>query len=163
MTENTQTLLRQLAELLDQEKRAELPPERADLIEQWAGKKVHILLPMVVFGDFRRRGEEVVLTAEMIAGTIDRKGNSVLDRVPNGSIGVGPVPDDLTAWIDDSDPVREAMYREAVEQLKANGVTAPPAWRAVHYKYATTKRRAEMDKEDREREAQRVKHWGIDS
>jgi hypothetical protein len=168
VTESTQTLLRQLAELLDREKRAELPPERPELVQEWAGKQIHVLRPMVLPGKPEHgggpysRGASVTVSAEMVRASVDRKGHSIFDHlIESGAAGEGPFPADLNLWDGDDDPLREALHRQAVEQLRASNPNATPEmWAALHARYGTAKQRERYAREQRELEQRKKDFFG---
>jgi hypothetical protein len=168
MAENTQTLLRQLAEMLDKENRAELPPEREDLVKEWSGRVIHVLRPLQLPGGVKdgggifRRGATVTISEQQVRSSIDRKGNSLFDGLlESGAVGEGAWPEDLDLWVDDDDPMRTALHREAVANLKATNPNATgEMWAALHARYGTKKQRAEYAKDQAERDEMRRRAYG---
>jgi hypothetical protein len=174
MTENTQTLLRQLAEMLDAEKRTELPPERPELVEQWSGRVIHVLRAIQLPGDPKSgggvyaRGATVTISEAMVRASIDRRGNSFFDSLlESDAVAEGPWPEHLDLWADDDDPARTALHRQAVEDLKASHPNASPAmWTELHARFGTQKERAARAKElaarEQSAEAARVRVFGAE-
>jgi len=151
-----------LQEMAEAEARKEAPPARDDLTKKWVGQRIHFLRPLLAFGDSFLRGHELVLTEHHIVGSVDRRGASILDNVPNEAIGVGEYPADALPWIDDRDPVREALRRDAVDDLKARGITDQREWRKVHEHFMSSTQKAQLKRErDREeaRRTEKLNRW----
>ncbi len=82
------------------------------------GDQIHFKRPISAFGFVRGRGDSLTLTADMIAGSIDRLGRSWLDRVDDedGPIGRGAWPDGQPKWsygTPDWEEARETARRVA--------------------------------------------------
>lgn len=150
-------LLRELAEIMEAERQAELPPARPDLIEKWEGKTIHARRAVSLFGHVLARGDWLTITREMVEGSVDRKGHSVLDGLEDSdAIGLGQyLPEGEEIWESDDDPRKEMLRREEAAKLTKLGAT-PEQWRAFHRRFETQQQRQQREREEARRAATRV-------
>lgn len=134
------------------------------------GDIIHFRTDVVAWGDVRKRGASVTLTAEMIARTLRRDGSSWLDEVddPEGRIGRGEWPAGLPTWTygdaeweasresarrrawSVSDPQERAAARAEVERVYG---PAPTTSQSVDIREHYTERQAREQAERRARGA----------
>jgi len=105
------------------------------------GDEIHFRTPVSAWGYVHARGESVVLTADMIAQSINRLGESWLDRAdgPDARIGRGPWPTD-----EHGEPLPTWEYGSAEWELARQRASAE-AWTEPNY----TTRRAKLDAVER--------------
>lgn len=81
-----------------------------------AGDVIHFRRAVTAFGAVRKRGDELVLTADNIATSLDRDGRSWLDAIDaeNARIGRGPWPEGVLPFEQGS-----TEWEAAVQQARA--------------------------------------------